>query len=792
MLPAPLRGSIAWTLGIATLLCVAAPVSARTVRVGVLIDGPSAREGITADALEHAATAVYGDGLTLTVAPQARLNGNWSASALNAALDRLEADPQVDVVVTLGFAASHLIAHRAQLAKPTIAASVLDPVLQTFPLKAGTSGRHNFTYLTTFNRVDGQIGTFHRIIGFSHLVVLADPLALQVVRELHLKATELQAATGAAIVLRPTNNLTDALADLPPGTDAVYVTPLMRLSRDDLRSLADQLAQRKLPSFSLLGRSEVEQGILLATSSDTERIERLARRVALDIQRIVDGDDAANMEVAVPSEERLVVNMHTAQLIGFSPHWDDLTDAVQLAAEDIQDQRPISLLQALDAAIRNNPTLRAAQLGTNVAADQTRIARSALLPSLAADISRTQIDISHANPLLLAQRTSEAGVTAQLPVYKDSAWAGWSVSRHLAAAATEQARQELLDTLQQTATAYFALLRAKSVESVRRQNVENTRQNLETARAREAVGLSTRSDYLRWVAQMASARQDLLAAEATDRQAAVELGRLMHDDSPQSLVIVETGIDEPLKWIASPRTQRYLDTPAKWQVFREFILSQAHEYSPEVKRVDELVAGQQREVSSARRAFFIPDLVAVGIASDQFSRGGAGSERTASTPGNAAWFVGIQATLPIFSGGALQAKLSESRHQLRQLDAQRDATVDAVDARARSVLARIPSSYPAIALSREAAAAARENYTKVADAYARGVVSITDLISAQDASLNAELSQAQATFTFLIDFADTLRVSNSFDVLLDPRTREPWHNSVDAWFGTHGIPIPPH
>jgi outer membrane protein len=758
----------------------------------VLIDGLAAREDISADALEHAAAEVYGDGLTLTVAPQRRLNGDWSVSALNAALDRLEADPQVDVVVTLGFSASHLVAHRSKLPKPTIAASVLDPVLQTFPMKSGASGRHNFTYVTTFNRVDDQVRTFHRIIGFSHLVVLADPLALEVVRELKIKATELQATTGATIVLRPANNLADSLANLPPGTDAVCVAPLMRLSGDDLRSLADQLAQRKLPTFSLLGRSEVEQGILLATSSDTERTERLARRIALDIQRIAEGDDAADIEVGVAGEERLVVNMHTAQLIGFSPHWDDLTDAVQLAADNMQEQRPINLLQALDAAISNNPTLRASQLGADIAADQARIARGALLPSLAANVSHTQIDASHANPLLLAQRTSEAGGTAQLPLYRDSAWAGWSVSRHLAAAANEQARQELLDTLQQTATAYFSLLRAKSVESVRRQNVENTRQNLETSRAREAVGLSTRSDYLRWVAQMASARQDLLTAEANDRQATVELGRLIHDDSSRPLVAAEAGIDEPLKWIASPHTQRFLDTPAKWTVFREFILAQAHEYSPEVKRADELLAVQQREVTSARRAFFIPDLTAVGIASDQFSRGGAGSERTPLTPNNSGWFVGIQATIPIFSGGALKARLSENRHQLRQLDAQRDATVDAVDARARSVLARIPSSYPAIALSREAAAAAHENYTKVADAYARGVVSITDLISAQDASLNAELSQAQATFTFLIDFSDTLRVSNSFDVLLDPQTREPWYNTVDAWFGTHGIPIETH
>jgi len=774
------------------LLSTTAPVLARDIRVGVLIDGPSAREVISADDLERAATAVYGDSLKLTVPPQMRLNGNWDQSALNAALDRLEADPQIDIVVTLGFAASHLVAHRAQWPKPTIAASVLDPVLQTFPLKAGTSGRHNFTYATTLNRVEDQVETFHRIIGFSHLVVLADPLALQVVPELQIKAGELQVSTGATVVLRSTGNLTDALANLPPGTDAVYVSPLMRLSGDELHLLANQLAQQKTPTFSMLGRSEVEQGILLATSSDTQRTEHLARRVALDIQRIVGGDDAANIEVAVTSEERLVVNMHTAHLIGFSPRWDDLTDAIQLAEEDTQNQRSISLLQALDAAISNNPTLRAAQLGTDVAADQTRIARSALLPSLAANTSHTQIDPSHADPLLLAQRTTEVGATGRLTLYSDSAWAGWSVSRRVAAAADEQARQDLLDTIQQTATSYFSLLRARSVESVRRQNVENTRQNLETARAREAVGLSTRSDYLRWVAQMAIARQDLLLAEANARQATVQLRQLIHDESSQPLVAAEAGIDEPLKWIASPHTQQYLDTPVKWGVFQEFILNQAHEYSPEIKRVDELIAGQQRKVTSARRAFYIPDLVAIALASDEFSRSGVGSERTPSTPDNTAWFVGIQARLPIFSGGLLDATLSESRHQLRQLDSERDATVDAVDARARSVLARITSSYPAIGLSREAAAAALDNYTKVADGYARGVVSITDLISAQDASLNSELSQAQATFTFLIDFTDTLRVSNSFDVLLDPQTREPWYSTVDAWFTTHGISIATH
>src|SRR2546430_8453227 len=39
-------------------------------RVGVLIDGPAAREGVTANDLEQAAKAVYGDGLVLAITPQ--------------------------------------------------------------------------------------------------------------------------------------------------------------------------------------------------------------------------------------------------------------------------------------------------------------------------------------------------------------------------------------------------------------------------------------------------------------------------------------------------------------------------------------------------------------------------------------------------------------------------------------------------------------------------------------------------------------------------------------------------
>ena len=105
--------------------------------------------------------------------------------------------------------------------------------------------------------------------------------------------------------------------------------------------------------------------------------------------------------------------------------------------------------------------------------------------------------------------------------------------------------------------------------------------------------------------------------------------------------------------------------------------------------------------------------------------------------------------------------------------------------RAQVALERVSASHPSIALSTEAATAARENYSSVTEAYSRGLVTVTELIDAQDAALSSDLAQADAKYTFLIDFVAVLRASGSFDLLLDPASRSAWYDEVDRWFREH-------
>ncbi len=570
------------------------------------------------------------------------------------------------------------------------------------------------------------------------------------------------------------------LANLPADADAVYVTPL-RYNESQMHEVVAGLNARKLPSFSVLGRSEVEAGLLMTTGGAERDTDRLARRVVLMVQRIAAGEDPATFEVSFPTSQRLVINMQTARQIGFSPRWQFLADAEQLYA-DSGDARPLTLLEAMRAAIDANPSLQASRERLGSAQDDVRIARSGLLPSLTASAGRTRIDEDRANPLFQAEDTTSAGLEFSQLIYSERAWAGYSISKSLGAAQLESQRTDMLDTLQDSAIAYLNLLRTKSVEEVRRRNVENTRRNLEISRVREEVGLGGRSDYLRWVAQLAGDKQNLLAAESQRRQAETEIMRILHRPAAQPFNTVESGLDDPLTLVSSPRSQAFLDTPAKWAVFTEYAVSSALENAPEIAQAGEVVNARQRAFESASRAYYLPDLALVSNGSKITSSSGAGSTSLPGAPDDEAWSVTLQASLPLFTSGLRGAERSQARHELRAGEADKTAVSDGVEARTRAVLHRTASSWPSIDLSREAAEASEENLANVTEAYARGAVSVTDLIDAQEAALSAGLAATDAKYGFLIDFVSVLRAMSDFEILLDPASREAWYTRVEKWF----------
>ena len=771
-------------LGTLAFLVFVSSAQAREIRVAVVLDGPAGRAVFSAASIEREIANVAAPDTQIVLPEAKRYTGDWSLAGAEAALDRALADRDVDVVLTLGILTSQQAARRASLAKPVIAPLVIDPVLQGFPLTEGRSGRRNFTYVADFQSVANEVRAFHDIAGFKYVVALVDDSLLAALPALSTKASDLATALHLRIgIVRVGDDVNAALASIPEGVDAVYVTPL-RFNDAQVRELAQGLKARKLPTFSVVGRSEVQAGLLMTTGGAERDTERLARRVAIMIQRIAQGENPSTFEVGFPTSQRLVINMQTAREIGFSPRWQFLADAEQLNA-DPGGAQPLTLLGAMRASLDANPALAASRERLGSAQDDVRIARSDLLPSLSASATRTRIDEDRASPLTQAEDSTSAGLGFSQLIYSERAWAGYSIAKSLGAAQEQSQRTDMLDTLTDSATAYLNVLRAKSLEEVRRHNVENTRKNLETSRVREEVGLAGRSDYLRWVAQLARDKQTLLSAEASRRQAETEMMRILHRPANEPFSTVESGIDDPLTLVSSPRTQAFLDTPSKWAVFMEYAVHTALENAPEIRQADAVLSARQRALSSAGRAYYLPDLALVSSGSKFTGKSGAGSLSVPGAPDDESWSVSLQASLPLLTGGLRGAQRSQARHEVRASESDKAATIDGIEARTRLVLHRTASSWPAIDLSREAQAAADENLANVTEAYARGAVSVTDLIDAQETALASGLSATDAKYGFMTDFVSVLRSMGDFEILLDPASREAWYARDETWFREH-------
>jgi len=766
------------------LALVVSSVQAREVRVAVVTDGPAGRAVFSAESVEKELLNVAAPDTQIVLPADKRYAGDWSLAGAEAALDRALADRDVDVVLAIGILTSQQAARRKSLPKPVIAPLVIDPVLQGFPLEEGRSARHNFTYVADFHSVANEVRAFHEIVGFKNMVALVDDDLLAALPALNTKAPELAAALNVRIgIVRAGDDVNALLASIPAGVDAVYVTPL-RFSEAQVRELALGLQARKLPTFSVVGRSEVEAGLLMTTGGAERDTERMARRVAIMIQRISQREDPATFEVGFPTSQRLLINMQVARAIGFSPRWQYLADAEQLLV-DTGDAQPLTLLEAMRAALDANPALAASRERLGSAQDDVNIARSGLLPSLSASGTRTRIDEDRAGPLTQAEDSTSAGLEFSQVIYSERVWAGYSIARSLSEAQAQSQRIDILDTLTVSASAYLNVLRAKSFEDVRRRNAENTRRNLEISRVREEVGLAGRSDYLRWVSQLARDKQTLLSAEASRRQSETEMLRILHRPANQPFRTVESGIDDPLALVANPRMQAFLDTPAKWAAFMEYAVHTALENAPEIKQADAVLTARQRALSSAGRAFYLPDLALVSNGSKFTEKSGAGSLSVPGAPDDESWSVSLLATLPLITGGQRGAERSQARHEVRASEADRASVMDGIEARTRLILHRTASSWPAIDLSREAQAAADENLANVTEAYARGAVTVTDLIDAQETALISGLSASDAKYGFVTDFVNVLRSMGEFEILLDPASREAWFTRVETWFREH-------
>ena len=757
----------------------ASSVHAREVVIATVSDGPLAREFVDFSVIQREIKAIAGDEFEVVFPSAFRVHGDWTAQGINQQLDNMLNNPQVDIIITMGVVSSHLAAKIPKLSKPVIAPYIVDVVLQDIPYQDNASGKENYVYTRYVSSVSDDLERFHRLVNFKHLAILVDDLPVTVIPSLTGTVKRAAVDFGFDITLvTGKSNVEQFTNHIPEDADAVLVAPLLRVNNQDIRTLANYLIERKLPSFSFLGRQELDMGLMTTISGRASDQVIAARRIATNVYRILLGTPASQLKVDFYESDRLSINMQTARAIGVSPKWVDLEDAELLYNDIVTNASVMTLPEAMVRALEANTELQASQVNIDISDDDIGIARSSLLPQINANSSYQTIDQDRANPQGLFENSADAGVSASQTIYSDDQWANYKIAKYLSSSTNLETNITMLDTLQSASTAYLNVLRTIALEKVQKSNVELTRDNLELAKSRVQLGESSRADELRWKSQIARDRQSLLSAEADRLIAETELYRVLRLSPSEPIATSDESIQQILNELNQPENRDLYDNPIAWENFIELQSKIAVDNAPEIKRFDYLMKAQDRQITADKRAYYVPDVSLTSSLTENIDRSGAGSNLNGTGIHDDQWTIGVQATLPIFTSGQLKSQLSRSRHEYRQLTLQQQAQKERVETRMRSALYNAAASHSSIRLALDAASAANENLELVTDSYTEGAVSVTDLIDAQDAALAAKLQAAAARYQFLLDLVNVLRAESNFDLLLQQDGVKLWQQRV--------------
>ncbi len=410
--------------------------------VGIVYDGPPPeRQGGAfhqfADLVElvrEETTSLTRRDLAVAFPEDKQLTADWTIEGIRRAVEELLADPEVDLVLTLGLFSSHDVCQRRDLPKPVLAPIAVDIDAQSLPVTSDaegrlTSGVRNLTYLVSPGCIQRDLKRFREIVNVSRVHVLMDALLPEAIAEIPEAVTQGARQLGLELVPVPVvDSAAEALAALPADAEAVYVTPLDRMPRGEFDLLVAGLTERALPSFSLTGREEVELGVMAGARPQTD-LRRVSRRIALSIQRILTGEDAGTLPVALELQEKLVINMATATAIRVFPRVRVTMEAELIQAGTDEVTETLDLSQAVREAVAANLGLRAAERRVAAGAEDVHRARSQLRPQLDVSALGLQIDEDRAAASFgsQAERTLSGTLSLSQLLYSDRARARGSL-----------------------------------------------------------------------------------------------------------------------------------------------------------------------------------------------------------------------------------------------------------------------------------------------------------------------------------------------------------------------------
>jgi outer membrane protein TolC len=355
----------------------------------------------------------------------------------------------------------------------------------------------------------------------------------------------------------------------------------------------------------------------------------------------------------------------------------------------------LSLKEAMEAAVDNNPNVRLFKERVETARAATKTQLGPLLPNVSSTIRQSQQTLFLGTLGLAPVRTDpfsifDARASASQSLFSLSLIQRWRASRQALKVAELESETTKFDTMSTVGLFYVEVLKAEATVKARESNLQVFGELLELARSRRGGGMGTGLDTARLEAQLENERQQLVTARYDVERLKLNL-------------LNGLGISYEVRLTLTDELKLEVSNPPAVADAVTMAMSQRMEIKAQQQRIK--TASLTLNSTESER---IPSVVAQG----DYGLIGNRMNNTLDT-----YNVGVFLTVPLFEG-AREGRISESRSQVNQEQIRMRVVTNQVLLDVREALVTVASAKEQLAISQAGLQAALKELALARERYA--------------------------------------------------------------------------
>ena len=761
----------------------AAP-NARTIELAFIFDGPSDKNKSILETFQKTITKSLLPDYKAAFPNDLIFVGNWTEQSAKEVSEKA-LKSRATTVISLGYLSSEYLADRKNKNK--------------FVITIGEYGLRDMGSPAFFNPVKQYVNDF---ILFKKLVPTQHKTAILMNENFYntqkdwnkiIKAKFEEKKCDLDFVVIPVSakNVEGSLNKIPSDVDSVFATPLFNLSTEQRKHVYAYLNNKKLPSFSSLGKEDVELGAMLGTSTpDVDR--KLAEATSFNICGVLHGMAVKNEKIPFFDDKVIFYNKDAGDAIGYSAPLRLLNNCEVISHVE---KPKYDLSYVFNKMEESNLDIQRKRYLIDAARRSTVSAYLRYLPTLRIDLGHQTYNKDYAMSYSgVPTRAGQFVLGLDQVIYSPDLVTNIIVKHKKLK--FDKAEKVLVEQNMglQLGFLYVETLMLENMIKVQEEQLNETRENLAIAKVRMQSGFCGKEEVLRWAGQVSEEEKRLLQMKADYNNTRITINKILYKDQKEDYSFAPLTAKDPAFFTNQIHIINHVSTPEKLEKFTEELVKQVIYLSPETTKLKAAIAMKKAEISNYSQKFFMPNAKISFEYGSQFDRNlpyedsahnqlrsgvatntaiqsmegalnagmpaeqaiGFGSQQYWNAWNNnpylnldktyARFFIGAQ-WKPI-EGGHKIAEIARCKAELNELQAYLAQVNTELEMNVREVINRAISKYFMIEKSYKAMFAEAENYQMVKARYLAGKSPINQLADAQHLYLGAKLEAMNSQYNF--------------------------------------------